>query len=228
MSTIKLTREQLYERVWTTPLVQLAQEFSITDVAIAKTCKRLNVPTPPRGYWARLAAGQQPRKSPLPKAPIVEQRQGLAAETAKQLHSANPPTEVLAIQKLERIELPADHRGLHPVARELRTALLAATPGQDGKLHINDRIDVPSVSVSKKAVDGVARSFHVILSELETRGVEFRKFRGKYLFGRFKALCKSGVPGLTQCLALARFRCEREISQRRSGRRFRHPRYERS
>ena len=180
MSTIKLTREQLYERVWTTPLVQLAQEFGITDVAIAKTCKRLNVPTPPRGYWAKLAAGQQPRKSPLPKAPIVEQRQGLAAETAKQLHSANPPTEVLAIQKLERIELPADNRSLHPVARELRTALLAATPGQDGKLHINDRIDVPSVSVSKKAVDAVTRSFDAILSELETRGVEFRKFRGKY------------------------------------------------
>jgi hypothetical protein len=33
---------------------------------------------------------------------------------------------------------------------------------------------------------------------------------------------------LTQCPTLARFRREREISQRRSGRRFRHPRYERS
>jgi len=180
MSTIKLTREQLYDRVWTTPLSQLAQEFGITDVAIKKTCKRLNVPTPARGYWAKLAAGQQPRKPPLPKPPIVEQRQGLAADAARQLHAGNPSAEPAPVQKLERAELPTDNRSLHPAARELRSALLAETPGQDGKLHIRDRIDIPMVAVFKRSVDGVVRSFHAIVSELETRGVEFRKFRGKY------------------------------------------------
>lgn len=180
MSTIKLTREQLYERVWTTPLVQLVQEFGITDVAISKTCKRLNVPTPPRGYWAKLVAGQQPRKPPLPAFRMAQQRGGLAAEIARQLHAGNTPAEIVPVQKLERVELPTDNRNLHPAARELRTVLLAETPEQDGKLHIRQRIDVPSVSVSKKATDGVVRSFHAIVSELETRGVEFRKFRGKH------------------------------------------------
>ncbi|MEO8206480.1 MAG: hypothetical protein ABI615_09890 [Chthoniobacterales bacterium] len=180
MSTIKLTREQLYERVWTTPLSQLAQEFGITDVAIKKTCNRLNVPTPARGYWAKLTAGHQPKKAPLPTMPLVQRREGLAADTAQQLHAGKPPPAAAPTQKLARIELPSDNRSLHPVAREFRTALLAETPDQAGKLYIRQRVDVPSASVSKNAVDAVARSLHAIISELETRGVEFRKFRGKY------------------------------------------------
>ena len=29
----------------------------VSDVAIARTCKRLNIPKPPRGYWNKKAAG---------------------------------------------------------------------------------------------------------------------------------------------------------------------------
>ena len=29
----KLSRSELYKKVWTTPMVRLAQEFSISDVA---------------------------------------------------------------------------------------------------------------------------------------------------------------------------------------------------
>jgi len=31
-----LTREQLYEKVWSTPGITLAAEFALSDVAIAK------------------------------------------------------------------------------------------------------------------------------------------------------------------------------------------------
>lgn len=45
----------------------LAREFGVSDVAVAKVCKKLDVPRPPRGYWARIEAGQKPRRPALPK-----------------------------------------------------------------------------------------------------------------------------------------------------------------
>ena len=50
--TIELTREELYERVWTTPMRKLAVEFGLSDVGLAKVCRRHKIPWPARGYWA--------------------------------------------------------------------------------------------------------------------------------------------------------------------------------
>ena len=57
-------REELYEKVWNAPMTTVANEYGISDVALGKTCKRLNVPVPGRGYWAKKAAGQPVRVRP--------------------------------------------------------------------------------------------------------------------------------------------------------------------
>src|SRR5262245_32774871 len=62
-----LTREELYELVWSTPVQRAAQQFEISDVALAKLCRRRQVPLPPRGYWARKEAGQNPSMPALPE-----------------------------------------------------------------------------------------------------------------------------------------------------------------
>jgi hypothetical protein len=64
---LTLSREELYELVWSKPIVELAKDFGLSDVALAKRCRRLAVPVPGRGYWARVAAGQTPRQAPLKK-----------------------------------------------------------------------------------------------------------------------------------------------------------------
>lgn len=56
---VTITRDQLYRRVWETPMSRLALEFGISGNGLAKICDRLNVPYPPRGYWARKEAGQK-------------------------------------------------------------------------------------------------------------------------------------------------------------------------
>jgi hypothetical protein len=57
---ITLSREDLYELVWSKPMLELAKDFGISDVALAKRCRRLGIPVPGRGYWARIDAGQKP------------------------------------------------------------------------------------------------------------------------------------------------------------------------
>lgn len=61
-----MKRRELYERVWEIPLRKLGPELGLSDVGLAKLCKRHDIPVPPVGYWARLAAGQQPTRPPLP------------------------------------------------------------------------------------------------------------------------------------------------------------------
>lgn len=65
--SLTLSRRDLYELAWSKPMSELAKDFGISDVALAKRCRRLRIPVPGRGYWARVSAGQAPRRVPLPE-----------------------------------------------------------------------------------------------------------------------------------------------------------------
>ena len=63
----EINRQTLYHEVWKKPMTKLAQEYDISDVGLKKICKQLNVPTPPRGYWAKVQNNIRVDKIPLPK-----------------------------------------------------------------------------------------------------------------------------------------------------------------
>ena len=65
MST-SLTRKELYNLVWSEPISVLSKKFNISDVGLAKVCKRANIPIPPRGYWNKVHAGKTVAKMLLP------------------------------------------------------------------------------------------------------------------------------------------------------------------
>jgi hypothetical protein len=68
-------RQDLYDQVWTEPLRDVARRYGISDVALGKICKKLDVPRPPRGHWAKKAVGKHGKQPPLP--PL---REGVPAE----------------------------------------------------------------------------------------------------------------------------------------------------
>lgn len=61
-----LKKEELYELVWSHPMRKLAADFGISDVGLAKTCRRAHIPVPERGYWAKSQAGKPTNRTPLP------------------------------------------------------------------------------------------------------------------------------------------------------------------
>jgi hypothetical protein len=65
--SVRLTRKQLYEKVWSRPVWSLAKEWGISDVGLAKICKRNNIPRPGLGYWAKKQAGIRVQQKPLLK-----------------------------------------------------------------------------------------------------------------------------------------------------------------
>lgn len=66
----ELTREALYELVWSKPMRSAAADVGISDVGLKKRCRSLGVPVPPQGYWNRVLAGHRmPERPTLPPPP---------------------------------------------------------------------------------------------------------------------------------------------------------------
>jgi hypothetical protein len=49
---------------------RLGRQYGISGNGLKKICRRLTVPYPPRGYWAKLAAGKRVKQTPLPSAQV--------------------------------------------------------------------------------------------------------------------------------------------------------------
>lgn len=74
MTQSTFTREELFDLVWADPVTKVAAQFGLSDVAIRKTCVKYGIPTPPLGYWAKLAHGKKVTRPKLAKHPLQDQR----------------------------------------------------------------------------------------------------------------------------------------------------------
>ena len=82
------------------PVTEVAKRYKISDAAIHKVCKSLDIPTPPQGYWAKLRAGKPVKKLPLP--PGKEQTK-LGIQTGIS-RLANPQTTTASLEFLPEEE----------------------------------------------------------------------------------------------------------------------------
>ena len=71
LGMVNMTREELHQLVWSQPMRTAAKSMGISDVALAKQCRKANVPVPPRGWWARKAAGKRVELEALPPLPFA-------------------------------------------------------------------------------------------------------------------------------------------------------------
>jgi disulfide oxidoreductase YuzD len=63
----EIERVNLYNEIWTEPVQTVAKRYDMSDTALRKHCKRLDIPLPYRGYWAKFESGQKVEKTKLPK-----------------------------------------------------------------------------------------------------------------------------------------------------------------
>ena len=72
--TKNISREALYEMVWSKPMTHVAKDLGISDVMLGKMCKEQLVPKPPRGYWANLGSDKKRAVYVIPKLPDLFQK----------------------------------------------------------------------------------------------------------------------------------------------------------
>jgi hypothetical protein len=140
----RYTRRELYDLVWSEPVSVLSSRFGLSDVGFAKICRRIRIPLPPRGYWAKRSAGKPVAQIPFPErgpgmADLVEieppfrRNQTSVGTTSAAEPEAAPPPPTLppAIGRL--LEKTRAAIGRVPVTRDLATphTLIAAALAKD-------------------------------------------------------------------------------------------------
>lgn len=118
---VRLTREELYEKRWSRPAISLAEEFGVSGRGLGKLCNRFEIPVPPRGYWAKLAAGQHVTRIPLPtvKSDIPSQ---ILIQPSPEGGEAILPEQVRAevtavLEHRDQIQVPETLRSPHPIVK---------------------------------------------------------------------------------------------------------------
>lgn len=84
MTTQSYDRKQILDEVWSTPVSNLAERYDLTDAGFKKLCSRLQIPTPPRGYWAKRNAGKK-----VPAKPRLREFTGSPASLIRRHRAVN-------------------------------------------------------------------------------------------------------------------------------------------
>lgn len=123
----KIARHELYERVWTTPMRTLAKDFGVSDVGLAKACRRHAIPTPPVGHWMRVEHGRPFERPALPPAP-----HGETVSLSEEKSRAQRLLPAAVVAGALEVQVAPDTGSLAPFARTTFTALSKAKPTSAG------------------------------------------------------------------------------------------------
>jgi len=170
-----MTRKELYDLVWSRPVTHIAREFGMSDVAIKKHCKKHNIPTPPVGYWTKIAHGKKVRKPRLPTKP----------ESADALiHLSPKPTASYSKESEEAAEALNKHRSdlsaelVVPaylpdkptkIVKSLRAALRKTKKDLDGFIHLGDAYNTQT-RLSAGSSDRALRILQTLAVKAESLG----------------------------------------------------------
>ncbi|MGV8041494.1 MAG: hypothetical protein AB2L07_16010 [Thermoanaerobaculaceae bacterium] len=164
----RISREQLYEEVWAEPIVKVAERYGVSDVAVAKWCRRLAVPRPGRGYWARKAAGQRMSQPPLPVARSGQPRYVARPKPSGKKHE--PPSRVPDVGLFKNpIPVPAVCDPEHPFVALTRRAIKESSTQDRGVTRLSGE-GVLDVSVSETSAERALRIMNAALLALEAAG----------------------------------------------------------
>jgi hypothetical protein len=183
----EITREELYKLVWSKPMTELAKEFGMSDVGLAKVCKKLNVPRPYRGYW-QLAEVDRKTVPPLPPA-----RKGNPTTATISPETYRPkfaPLEPAFLDRLNaetlpknRIEVSSNLRGAHPLVRDARDAIEGGYTDSCHRMRaawsVRSGEGCLDIRVSKKTLPRALRIMDALVKALEARGCEIKFDKGR-------------------------------------------------
>lgn len=166
---IILTREELYEMVWTEPVSRIARRLGLSDVGIAKVCIKLGVPRPSRGYWARLTYGHPVERQPLPPPDDETPQEYLLHPQEIRKADATNPAE------FPTVPIPEKVSRIHRVLVPMRARLTQSRKDSYGRVGTSEK----GIHVSPQALPRVVRVLTIFFTFLEKRGHKISENEGQ-------------------------------------------------
>ncbi|KIR15519.1 hypothetical protein PFLU4_36070 [Pseudomonas fluorescens] len=164
---VTFTPSELFDRAWETPVLKLAQEIGISDVALSKACRKAGIALPPRGHWAK-PASKRPDK---PKPPITGKPISFRVLDRNTLPFQNAaPIKPKAIRST--IEVPHTLLAPHPLVIKWVKCVKAAKI-HEGHLVTTGR-HVLDARISSELIDRCALIFDTLIKESEVLGFKWK------------------------------------------------------
>lgn len=212
---IRVKRDELYEQVWSQPMVELAKHYGLSDVGLAKICRRLKVPIPGRGYWAMKDAGRAPPRPPLPA--LAENEPSDVVFTRYKLPEADPQ-QLSEAERLIAFEKAPEHRinvgsvpdAPHPLVARTEKSLRAAKKDEQGLVRPRAK-GCFDLRVAPASIDRALRLLDALAKVCDARGFPLAIEDNSQTT---KQMTKITVLGITHEVALEESidRKEREIT----------------
>lgn len=174
---IRITREDLYEQVWATPMRLLAPQYGLSDVRMAQICREAKIPLPWRGYWQQKAAG---RAAKVPRLPALSQNapESVRVLTIVPSRTRSGEDELPAAKRQRQSETKPESRIVvadalhhpHPLVDRTQQILRDAKTDGRGVLYTWPAMPHLAVHVSKGSLTRALRIVDALLKAVEARG----------------------------------------------------------
>lgn len=158
-----ITRLQLYDLVWATPMVELAKQFQLSDNGLRKICRKYEIPVPKMGYWQKIRYGKLTQKTPLP---TPEKQESISIVGSGDKEKIEP---VLTLK--ESVVVPGHISKFHPLIKQTKR-LFAEGRKDNGRLSICRGHHGLDIRVSPQQLTRAYRIMDTILKGLELRGAK--------------------------------------------------------
>lgn len=160
----------------------VAKRFGVSDVALAKRCRRMAIPLPGRGYWAKKAAGKKVRQISLPKAipgETIESfeiglRREVSMESARSDETDGPVREQREFEELQTnmiVVAPILDKPRKEI-RHTRASLNRASKNERGLLRPSDK-GCFDVQVTKPSIGRAILIAQALLDAADARSIPF-------------------------------------------------------
>ncbi len=170
------TRKELYKLVWSKPIIQVAKEIGVSDVAVAKRCRRNKIPVPGRGYWRKLETGAKLPKITLPKwkgpDEIVFYPQSKKLSTKPDANGEELPAYVMFEQAPENLVVVSDTLlRPHPHIKAAKSSLKMTNSDRKGEDFIFKSEPCLDLRVSRATRDRALCIMDALIKALKSRGM---------------------------------------------------------
>lgn len=164
-------RHELYEKVWQFPLRKLAAEYGISDVGLAKVCRKLEIPLPGLGHWTKIACGHSIPRPPLPALEKVP----LLVRQIRKPEIAVLPEDTPELERIKRVALsatPIVTKAMltHPLIEKTRHVLNNAPSKNKEKLYASHELEWLDLRVTKDCLSRALRIMAALIHMLDQEG----------------------------------------------------------
>ncbi|RIV31557.1 hypothetical protein D2V08_14015 [Flagellimonas lutimaris] len=167
-----ITRKQLYDLVWSRPMVQISDQLQVPTHILRMKCHEHQIPLPKQGYWQKLRHGKTTNQEELPPMEVVGKGKPDAAIIVRFVSEYKRRVEELKNDSTLNLKVPTKLSRPHPLIKKTETALGKKLDKEYGsRFSSNDpKFEFLPISTDTKQLARALRIMNTLVRAIEKLG----------------------------------------------------------